>query len=260
MKAQIIGYVYSTTDYDAFKRLDGNRPVTEARKNKILSSIDDVGFVLNPLVINEKDEVVEGQGRLAALKERGLPVPFVIAEGAGSKECIAMNQNNTNWSTIDFINSFAENGNPNYVRFKKLLKQFPSIKIQEMHGIVRNEVVSAGITSRFLKSGQLVVTEEILTESIPICEWITKLNEVIKKIPGSARLKVTGLAWAIKNTSCNRTRLYDQLCKKWPTMAPAVDGHPDLFLKELSEIYNKGLAPKNCIDFDYEYTKFVREN
>ena len=259
-KPKVIGCIYSTKDYSMFHRLEGNRQVTTARKNMIGRSIDEVGYVLNPIVVNEFFQVVEGQGRLEALKERNMEVPYVIAKGAGRKECIAMNQNNTKWNTKDFICSYAEEGNENYKRLLRILDMFPYIKLQAIHGIIRNTIVCAGSEAKFLVSGDLIFTEKTFNEIVPVCKMITDASEVLEKIPGSSRLKITAFAWIVRNTDCNRQRLLDQLYKKYPILSPAIDGHPDIFLKELSEIYNKKLAPKNCIDFDHEYTKYIREN
>lgn len=85
--------IYCTSDYTVFKKLLGNRVVLEQRKNTIKNSIIENGYVRNPIVVNEKMEIIDGQGRFEALKELKLPIEYVIAYGAGQKECIALNAN-----------------------------------------------------------------------------------------------------------------------------------------------------------------------
>lgn len=70
--------MFRTTDYEGFKRVIGNRRVMEERVTKILASIDKIGYIPIPLIVNEKMEVIDGQGRLEACKRRGLPVNFII--------------------------------------------------------------------------------------------------------------------------------------------------------------------------------------
>ena len=65
--------MFRTTDYDAFKRVLGNRKVLEDRVSKILASFDKIGYIPVPIIVNEKFEVIDGQGRLEACKRRGLP-------------------------------------------------------------------------------------------------------------------------------------------------------------------------------------------
>lgn len=65
--------VYVTDKYSIFRRLSGNRDVKEARVKKIMRSIEKVGYIPNPIIVNENMEVVDGQGRLEAVKRLGLP-------------------------------------------------------------------------------------------------------------------------------------------------------------------------------------------
>ena len=121
--------VYVTKAYDKFKRLTGNRDIPEDRISKIVESIQKVGWVRNPIVVNEKMEVIDGQGRLTALQRLGLPVEYIIAEGAGTEECIQMNMNMINWKLPDFIKSYAEQGNVNYQRLLSLMQLYQVIMI-----------------------------------------------------------------------------------------------------------------------------------
>lgn len=60
-----------TNNYDMFKRLEGNRFVDPKKVNKLKKSINEVGYISNPIIVNEKMEVIDGQHRLEALKELG---------------------------------------------------------------------------------------------------------------------------------------------------------------------------------------------
>ena len=82
-----INTVNRTTDYSLFKRLEGNRNVLEIRVKRITASIKKVGWIQNPVIVNEKMEVIEGQGRLEALKRLGMPVDYIIVPGIGLDEC-----------------------------------------------------------------------------------------------------------------------------------------------------------------------------
>lgn len=49
-----------TKDYDQFNFIDTNRSVKDQRKAKLMASIQDVGFVTNPIIVNEKYSRTEG--------------------------------------------------------------------------------------------------------------------------------------------------------------------------------------------------------
>ncbi|MBQ1790336.1 MAG: ParB N-terminal domain-containing protein, partial [Oscillospiraceae bacterium] len=116
MKMEKVFDVYVSTDYDSFKVLDGNRdPEKNSRIKKIERSIDKVGFIEAPILVNEHYEVIDGQARLAVAKKHGYPIYFCILPGKGIEECIALNQSSTAWTIMDYIHSYAAQGNENYI-------------------------------------------------------------------------------------------------------------------------------------------------
>lgn len=176
--------VYTTKDYSIFRRLIGNRDIPESRISKIVGSIQEIGWVRNPIVVNEKMEVIDGQGRLTALQRLGLPVEYIIAEGAGSKECIHMNMNMVNWKLPDFIKSYAEQGNSNYQRLLTLMEKYANGNLD----IISTAVYRLSKSKhRDIKAGTLQLTEEQYQAAIPRLEYIKPLLDNIdeKKLPGS---------------------------------------------------------------------------
>ena len=116
--------VFKTNDYSKFTKLNGNRRVDEARVLKIISSIEKVGYITSPIIVNEKMEVIDGQGRLEALKRLELPVEYIIQQGIGIEECIAMNIHQVNWKDRDYIESYANRGFESYRFLKELLDKY----------------------------------------------------------------------------------------------------------------------------------------
>lgn len=176
--------VYITKDYSIFKRLIGNRDIPESRISKIVESIQTIGWVHNPIIVNEKMEVIDGQGRLTALQRLKMPVEYIIAEGAGNKECIYMNMNMVNWKLPDFIKSYAEQGNENYQRLLKLMENYANGNLD----IISTAVYRISKSKhRDIKQGVLQLTEDQYRAAIPRLEYIKPLLETIddKKLPGS---------------------------------------------------------------------------
>lgn len=123
MKNAKVGFVYSTMDYDEFKRLNGNRTVLIGRKNLIMSSIKERGWIRNPIVVNEKMEMIDGQGRFEALKELNMPIEYVVSEGATIDDCIALNLKQKNRGPIDYIQCYADMGNQNYSKLLGFIQE-----------------------------------------------------------------------------------------------------------------------------------------
>lgn len=182
--AEVAYQVYTTTDYSKFKRLIGNRDIPEHRISKIIDSIQKIGWVHNPIVVNEKMEVVDGQGRLTALQRLKMPVEYIIAPGASTKECVYMNMNMVNWKLPDFIKSYAEQGNENYQRLLTLMEKYVSGNLD----IISTAVYRVSRSKhRDIKEGILQLTEEQFEAAIPRLEFIEPLLKNIdeRKLPGS---------------------------------------------------------------------------
>ena len=111
-----IADVFLEDDLTRFKTLKGNRSVEESRVKKIMKSIEDITMIDAPIIVNEKMEVIDGQGRLEACKRLGIPVPYLMIKGLGVRHCRAMNINQTNWTLTDYIKSHADGGSEDYKR------------------------------------------------------------------------------------------------------------------------------------------------
>ena len=176
--------VYTTRDYSIFKRLVGNRDIPESRISKIVDSIQKIGWVHNPIIVNEKMEVIDGQGRLTALQRLKMPVEYIIAPGAGNKECIYMNMNMVNWKLPDFIKSYAEQGNENYQRLLSLMEKYAGGNLD----IISTAVYRVSKSKhRDIKEGILQLTEDQYRAAVPRLEYVEPLLKTLdeKKLPGS---------------------------------------------------------------------------
>ena len=67
------GKILSTYEYDKFKKIKGNRKINFKNLGKIINSMSKKQLVI-PILVNEKFEVIDGQHRLQACIELGLPV------------------------------------------------------------------------------------------------------------------------------------------------------------------------------------------
>ena len=204
--AEVAYQVYTTTDYSIFKRLVGNRDIPESRIAKIVESIQTIGWVHNPIIVNEKMEVIDGQGRLTALQRLKMPVEYVIAPGAGNTECVYMNMNMVNWKLPDFVKSYAEQGNENYQRLLTLMEKYAGGNLNIISTAVYR--VSKEKT-RDIKAGVLQLTEEQYRDAIPRLEFVKpmleKLNE--KRLPGSLMTLIQTLIYYYDYPEVDKERL-----------------------------------------------------
>lgn len=248
--------VYETKDYDAFKRLDGNRDVR--CEKKIIKSIESVGYIPNPIMVNEKMEVIDGQNRLGALKELGLPVHYYVVKGATIDTARALNLGRSNWSTRDYVKSYAEQGNQSYIYFYELMEQ-SGYSAQQLYGIVKNKVICNGFTvAKDIDEGTLTIKDKDHKRIEHTLECLEKMRNSIGKIKGSNRLIISGLGWCINIKGCDVKRLTTVINERYPLINPVVDKCPELFLSDISDLYNKYMKGREGrIVFDAIYKTTV---
>lgn len=247
MEGKEVAYnVYVTKDYGIFKRLVGNRDIPESRISKIVESIQTIGWVHNPIIVNEKMEVIDGQGRLTALQRLKMPIEYIIAEGAGNKECIYMNMNMVNWKLSDFIKSYAEQGNENYQRLLSLMQRYANGNLD----IISTAVYRLSRSKhREIKQGILQLTEDQYRAAVPRLEYIKPLLESIndKKLPGSIVTLMQTLVYYFDYPEVDKERLAYSVEKYIYNATPWVLNTD--CEREVENCYNYGLnlEKKLCI-------------
>ena len=196
-----------TTDYDAFHRMPGNRPVEPARVAKLKKSISEYGWLDNPILVNEKMEIIDGQARFEALKALNRPIEYFVSPGLGMTECIVFNSTQTKWTTRDYIQSYAESGDASYTRLITLLHDHPCIP-ESVVLFVSNH--SQNVSSQTIASGQFLLTESQWQQSDDILSWLEQFEPLKQHVPGvwTAFLKAAVFASGLEEV--NR----DQLLRK----------------------------------------------
>lgn len=257
MATEIIGKVYKTDDLSVFKTLEGNRSIEKAREKKICDSIIKHGYIHCPIIVNEKMEVIDGQGRLAALKKLGLPAEYIVFEGMSIKECIALNIYQTGWSILDYIESFADRGNRSYRFLLHLITKYKDLNT----GICLNAITgTTGNNNRVMKeikSGEFECTGDQYEKADELLGYVMRFLKTIKNFnKGAIPYICTAIMFAYQLEDVDRERLVDKFEKYY-----GMDDIPQFIdvngaLKILSTVYNRR-NPKEKIYFEVEYDKYL---
>lgn len=204
MKYEKVSSVFKTFDYDDFVRLVGNRSIGEKRIRTVMESINAVGQMKSPILINDKKEVIDGQARLEAFRRLHLPVYFVVAEGIGIKECISMNIKQSNWSMMDYIDCYAEIGNQSYKYVKMLLERHKG----KLPLTVILWVASKG-QNRYegFKAGNYVMMSEEFQEAESILQYLALFTDVLTTALGRVELYYHAIAFCYSHKDVDRKRL-----------------------------------------------------
>ena len=234
-----VGFIYETNDYDKFKKLEGNRDAKGARK--VIQSIETVGYITSPILVNEKYEVIDGQNRLEALKEMKLPVHYIVQEGIGLEECRSMNTGRSNWTITDYIYSYADGGNENYRRLTSLIREFG--KRFTVEGICAFALGVGTIGgSRFnymIKQGNIELPEKLYELTVARLKSAEELGfvDMCKENKMYARAWWSAIAYAYNHSDVSVKEL-SKKCKAQPLELVSYNRIIDQ-LTALDRIYNK---------------------
>lgn len=254
MKA--ISNVYSTTDYSMFKKLNGNRDVMERRKKILMDSILERGWIRNPIVVNDNNEIIDGQGRFEALKELGMPVEFVYAHGATIEDCIHLNVKQKNWTNIDYIMSYASNGVEDYEILMDAINSHPNLGVTTIQILLSRFLSDCTNQLTELKNGRFKVVDRDAADDILF--FASKCFEIIGSSNGRVRTWTTIIKFVYYCDKIDKKRFMRQMSEHHIMLSPIATIKQGLMVVE--RIYNYNHSKKTKLYFIPEYEKMTMKN
>lgn len=249
-EAKRIKVVYETNDYAMFKRLEGNRAVLEGRVLRIMSSIKNVGYVLNPIIVNENYEVVDGQGRLEALKRLNMPVHYIVVEGIGISECISMNNNMVGWKVDDFIRSYAETGNESYKMLVRLMDEYGSdFNLTVISNALMNSRVFA---QERVRRGKMTCTEDDYNRAKTVLEYDRNFLPIINSVGGMKDMYYSVIQFCFLSDFVDNEKLINKMFRLQASLKPAAK--IEQALECVEDVYNDRNRGER-VYIEHEYLK-----
>ena len=132
--AQVVGHVCQTMDYSLFKTLKGNRTINQAHLYRLTKSIGEQ-YLLSPIVVNDRFEIIDGQHRFNAAKANNLPINYIVAPGYGLREVQVLNTNSSNWNSMDYLKAYCDMGLEPYIKFRDFMNRWPDFKFSSAYFI-----------------------------------------------------------------------------------------------------------------------------
>ena len=123
--------IKTTRLYDIFNVQKGNRPVLDSDVKKVEDKILSENLLAyHPILVGPDMEVIDGQHRLEVARRAGLEISFIMMDKVrGLKTTQVVNTTGKPWRSMDFLNSYCELKNENYIRFKEVLEEYDFLSI-----------------------------------------------------------------------------------------------------------------------------------
>lgn len=237
---KITKYVtYETTNYSSFKRINGNRDLSENNVKGIIKNVQKNGLKPTIVIVNEKMEIIDGQHRVEAMKRLGLPVYFQIHKGLDLKDCIAMNTNAKTWASLDYVDSYSELENEDYLELKRLSELYPEFTYNNIITIIN--ACTTGSLSKIIKNGELELRYKG-KEAEERLDYVKKLKPYFSNVTGRRECLFSTLSRTMDLPLVDKSRLEEQIIKYGLMMKDIVDMKG--CLTQLEDIYNYRKATK----------------
>lgn len=248
--------VLETSNYGLFKHRLDNRDVSVARVNKIQESIEKVGYVGAPIVVNEKHEVIDGQARLKALERLKMPVPYVVIEGIGANECRALNAAMKNWSLKDYVKSYSFE-NDSYKYLFALMNEFQKyVGVRAILSAITGSV-EGGDKFKTVKDGTCVISVEAYEKARASLAYASRFYSPLNRMNAGARsYYYIALCFCYSHDEIDKEKLFDHVTKYISMLNPAVTVLSAV--EQLEHVYNYRNRDKLFFVGDYKRSLEIR--
>jgi hypothetical protein len=226
--------IFETTDYDMFQYINGNRDVKESHVKHLMKSFEE-RFLISPISINDRFEILDGQHRVEACRRLGLPVYFskISVNGSVDKNMdivITLNKGRKDWPKEEYLNSFVKRGFPAYIEMKKFMDQYPDFSIGSVESILANYGGNPG--PQVFKSGEFQIPD--LTKAILNANQLLDFKPYFKDFKTSAFVRV--MISLFNNPTYNHSAIMNKL--SYQPNALTKQAGTKQYLKLLEDILN----------------------
>jgi len=163
-----VNEVYKTNDLSIFKSIGGNRVPNPQHVKRLKRSIIENGMLCNPILVNERMEVIDGQHRLLASKEAQSHIFYIVLKNYSLKEVHTLNLNQKNWTKKDFMDGYADMGLDSYKKLRFFTEKHEDFTFGDCIAMCSNITGSSGLDAsqknRIAKSGDSINVTEVFVD------------------------------------------------------------------------------------------------
>jgi hypothetical protein len=239
------GTIYQTTNYDLFHLLPENRVVDMSHVRKLVVQITQSNLLhIKPLDVTADMGVIDGQHRLAAARELGLPVYYKIGQQLSEADITTLNVAQKNWQGTDYLHFWTVKGRTNYVALTAFRKRHPTLSFS-------NAKMMLGVTAKSnaeeFRNGQWQAGEAYKAEQV--AELIERIAD---EVPTFKQPNHTGFVAAVYHCVTTiegfDTKEFMRKILLNPRALVPCASHKQ-FLQMFEEIYNYRTAEVNRVRF-----------
>lgn len=220
--------INKTHDYSQFRIVTTNREVDKNHVKRVKASIAKNNLLhLNPIIVNDKLEVIDGQHRLQAAKELKVAVWYVMSNEISQDHIAILNTNKKNWKLDDYIHYHAKNGLTAYIALNTFMKNNSFIPSSVALSIAASNTESNMIREGKLKNVNLDEAEAMMSR---ISDYRNHFSDAY------TRKFVLAVKTIEKVNGFDHKQMIEQIALQPRSLKPCTTSKE--YIKQLEELYN----------------------
>ena len=236
-KDEVVAVIYKTNNLTRFKQLVNNRELKQ-RVSRVKASIEKHGWIPQPIICNEKFEVIDGQARLQACKELESEITYAVIPGMDIDDCRILNSINSNWDYLDYIKSYAMDGNQNYRYIEAICSK---MKNEWGHIFIKvlGQIIQVSNTTDCVKSGEAKLTVNQYNEACVHIAYLTPIIKTAKVYKVCNEKMASALYFTARKAPDNvKARLPKAFEDRLATLKYKAPSQLEIALEMIDDIYN----------------------
>lgn len=230
--------LYSTTNYDLFNFIKGNRNINKQHLNTLVKEIQKENLLeFKPILVDKKYNIIDGQHRIRAAKQLGLPIYYLIRSECDISSIAAL-QTQLRWVTQDYIKLYSTGDRAeDYIMLQNYLEtyKFQTFRVglaflgsvQELCAIIK--------ANKFVFKWDL----DLVSKDIAVYNRFLKFIKDNKIQPDRHFGKISfirAFLRLIKAATFDKEKFFSKLAERWEYLRYRTSEKP--YLDDLVNIYN----------------------
>jgi len=230
--------VQQTIDYDQFNFIENNREQSQGHIWALKEAFTTVGNLtrVQPILVNERFDIIDGQHRFTAARELGEPIFYTVVPGLGINEARSMNILHRAWAVEDFARSYALGGNSNYQKYLQLKEDYGFNHSTLLNYIHNSD--TKGIFAEFRVGDFVIPDESVVRQRLDILAVVAEITPLAKNKPFAiAILKASQVDGFSVKQLIKKLTLHGNLLYRMSNLGDNA--------RMIEDIYNHGLREDN---------------
>lgn len=177
----IDGFVYKTSNPNQFGDVKGNRIINDESvySKRLSESLIKYGNV-SPIIINDNEEIIDGQRRVMAIKKYNIKTPlrYTRISNADINTVGDINRLQVKWSYKDWMHKYIEMNLIDYIEYNQLEETYGKyMRGRSLRSLLMNGKIES-FKSDVWESGNFIINKASLPNVISFLDFLILVNNI----------------------------------------------------------------------------------